>query len=102
MSDNSGSYRANIRLNRVEYSDLVKDVESFPESERPARLRMLMRVGLAALKGSLMPAANESQPASAQVVQMLSAERPSQSQASRGGLDAHDIDPTSFQFGTPS
>lgn len=48
----SRSYSAYLRLNRVEYSDLVTDLESLPKSERPARVKMLLRLGLSTLKES--------------------------------------------------
>jgi hypothetical protein len=103
MSEKSNaSYRANIRLNRVEYADLVTDIESFPESERPARLRMILRVGYSALRGPIVPAASEPSPGQAKVVQTFSAERQLPAQPVRGGLDSHGIDPANFQFGTPS
>ena len=99
MSDNGGSYRANIRLNRVEYVDLVTDLESFPEKERPARLRLLLRAGLSALRGLPLPVAFEASFSQAKVIQRISSN--GQTHPIQGGLDTHDIDPTNFQFGTP-
>lgn len=47
MSDN-GSYRIHMRLRRTEYGDVVADIESYPESEQYARIKRLLRLGLAA------------------------------------------------------
>lgn len=46
MSGQDVTFRVNVRFNRVEYSDLDKDLSRYTGANKGARIRMLMRLGL--------------------------------------------------------
>ena len=61
MSDHDETFRVNVRFNRVEYSDLDKDLSRFTGANKGARIRMLIRLGLQVANGQIpsLPHAGE-------------------------------------------
>lgn len=53
MSDQDETFRVNVRFNRVEYSDLDKDLSRYVGANKGARIRMLMRIGLQVANGQV-------------------------------------------------
>lgn len=48
------SFRVYIRLNNIEYSDVIADLEAFQGLARTGRVRLLLRLGLAAANGQIV------------------------------------------------
>lgn len=61
MNEHDETFRATIRFNRVEYSDLDKDLSRFVGANRGARIRLLMRLGLQVANGQIHPATHASE-----------------------------------------
>ena len=104
MSDN-GSYRIHMRLRRTEYGDVIADIESYPESEQYARIKRLLRLGLAAESAAAVPVVNASSQAKG-LVPAVAPHRKSHndrpSPPNNNGadkLDALGMDPADFSFG---
>lgn len=53
MSEQDETFRATIRFNRVEYSDLDKDLSRYSGANKGARIRLLMRLGLQVANGQI-------------------------------------------------
>ena len=80
MSEQDETFRATIRFNRVEYSDLDKDLSRYTGANKGARIRLLMRLGLQVANGQIpaVPPAGE-HPHLAAVVDLPRGSRKSES-----------------------
>lgn len=56
MNSTDNTFRVHVRLNKVEFADLKADIEQYEGPARAGRIRLLLRCGLAALKGQAIPA----------------------------------------------
>ena len=56
MNSTDNTFRVHVRLNKVEFADLKADIEQYAGPARAGRIRLLLRCGLAALKGQAIPA----------------------------------------------
>lgn len=120
MSDQDDTVRIHLRFSRLEYPDLAEDIERFEGIARGNRARLLLRLGLAVLKGD--PAPEHGRPEKVVGLQRppvhaVPAPAPSSSQAAShkrpvqvassaapevDALEAMGMDPANFQFGTKS
>lgn len=50
MKTKEHSFRINVRISRIEYPDIVADLERFKGAERCRRFRLLLSTGLAAAR----------------------------------------------------
>lgn len=62
MSDQDETFRASIRFNRVEYSDLDKDLSRYTGANKGARIRLLMRLGLQVANGQVTSLSHAGEP----------------------------------------
>jgi hypothetical protein len=104
MSDN-GSYRIHMRLRRTEYGDVIADIESYPESEQYARIKRLLRLGLAAdtanAGGAIMVSTGAEKVISpaAQARPTRTERHPRETTGADAKFDALGLDPATFSFG---
>ncbi len=98
MSDN-GSYRIHMRLRRTEYGDVIADIENYPESEQYARIKRLLRLGLAADTANAGGAIVEKVISPAAQARPTRTERhPRETKGVDAKFDALGLDPVNFSF----
>jgi hypothetical protein len=96
-------YRIHMRLRRTEYGDVIADLENHPETEQNARIKKLLRLGLAAEAantGGPIVVAERPVAASAPSPQPVRNERPApKTKRAEAKFDALGMDPATFSFG---
>lgn len=96
MKENDNTFRIHLRLNRVEYADLIADIESH-EGYETARIRMLLRRGFLAENGTTPTSAPR--PVSSRT-QLASGQAPTATNEVVGNeLDKFNLNPLEFSIG---
>lgn len=109
MSDKDGdTFRVQARFNKVEYADLMADLERFAQgSPRAGRIRFLMRLGLAAAKGQITSSTSLLSTHPTEVLTAPASSFPGEpvpdhAAADFAGLASMDFDLATFSFGNAS
>jgi hypothetical protein len=97
-------YRIHMRLRRTEYNDVIADLESHPESEQNARIKKLLRLGLAAEGAGAGPIVASGPttalaPAVAPLRKSRDDRQPVPLNKGADKFDALGMDPATFSFG---
>jgi hypothetical protein len=124
MSDSDDTFRVQARFNKVEYADIQEDLDRYGQgAARAGRVRLLMRLGLAAARGLThsdhqpqlakvvdiprsarskeTPTAVSPAPTIPSVSPLVAAPEPVPVHDSLEALEALGMDPTLFRFGQP-
>lgn len=121
MSDSDDTFRVQARFNKVEYADIQEDLDRYGQgAARAGRVRLLMRLGLAAARGLThfdqphlakvvdipRPSRNKETPTAVMpaavtpsVSLQVAAPEPAPVHDSLEALEALGMDPTLFRFG---
>jgi hypothetical protein len=103
MSNDDLPFKVQARLNRVEYKDLVTDLEEYEGAGRGGRVRILMRLGLGVVKGIYVLAASADRSSHLAAVVDLPRAKPATKQSSTADtldhLELMGMDPAQFKFG---
>ena len=124
MSESDDTFRVQARFNKVEYADIQEDLDRYGQgAARAGRVRLLMRLGLAAARGLThsdhqphlakvvdiprparnkeTPTAVSTAPTTPSVFPQVAAPEPAPVHESLETLEALGMDPTLFRFGQP-